>query len=247
MLKLLINELALLYTRIGETTKDTSYFKYSNYLFQKAFSSRSYNTIYQKARSLRGIGYNLIELKDFLNSIKYYEHSLEFEENQTARNEIRHIKDKLSNGKINIFSNGSNFVNSGQIFSFEYYLEQEGKLPKSIKDKIPNKYVYLWTKASTYLYIGSESFRKQDYFNYPLKEWDVQQIDAGVIQIVQFLKGVSKDFYIELNNITSAEQLLLTFHFVKQSENKLSDNIYEITFIHKMDNDKITLYFKLIN
>ena len=103
----------------------------------------------------------------------------------------------------------------------------------------------MWSKASLYLSGGSESFRNEDYFKYPLKEWDIDQIDAGVIQIVQFLKGVSSEYYIELNSITNVEQLMLTFHFVKQSDKKLNDNIFEITFEHKMDKDKIILFFKL--
>lgn len=241
----LINELALLYTTIGSTTKDTSFFNQSNLLFQKAFSSRTYNTNRQKARSLRGIGYNLIELGDLENSLKNYERSLEFEESKTARNEIRLIKDKLSNESINIYSKGTNLDKSEKVYSLEYFTEQENKLAKSIKEKIPNNYVYLWSKASLYLSSGSESFRNEDYFKYPLKEWEIEQIDAGVIQIVQFLKGISPEYYIELNSITNVEQLMLTFHFVRQSEKKLFDNIFEINFEHKMDKDKITLFFKL--
>jgi tetratricopeptide (TPR) repeat protein len=243
----LINELAFLFTEIYSTTKDTSFLNQSNILFQKAFSSRTYNTNSQKARSLRGIGYNLIELGDLENSLIYYEKSLEFEESKTARNEIRLIRDKLSNNTINIYSKGTNLDKSEKIYSFEYFIEQENKLPKAIKEKIPSKYVYLWSKASTYLSNGSESFRKQDYFNYPLKEWDINQIDAGVIQIVQYLKGVSPDYYIELNNLNNVEQLMLTFHFVKQSENVISEKLYEITFEHKMDKGKIQLFFKLKN
>lgn len=241
----LINELAFLYTAIASTTKDTSLFNQSNLLFRKAFYSRTYNTNRQKARSLRGIGYNLIELGDFNNSLINYEKSLEYEESKTARNEISLIKEKLSNESLNIYSKGTNLVKSEKVYSFEYFIEQENKLPNSIKEKIPNKYVYLWSKASLYLSIGSESFRNEDYFKYPLREWDIDQIDAGVIQIVQFLKGVSPDYYIELNSIANVEQLMLTFHFVKKSEKKLNDNIFEITFKHKMDKDKINLFFKI--
>jgi len=241
----LINEIAFLYTQIASTTRDTSFFNQSNLLFQKAFSSRTYNTNSQKARSLRGIGYNLIELGDFKNSLINYEKSLEYEESKTARNEISLIKDKLSNESINIYSKGTNLDKSEKVYSFEYFVEQENKLPKSIKEKIPNKYVYLWSKASLYLSSGSESFRNEDYFKYPLKEWDIEQIDAGVIQIVQFLKGVTPEYYIELNSITNVEQLMLTFHFMRKSDKKLNDNIFEIIFEHKMDKSNITLFFKL--
>ncbi len=183
----LLNELGLLYTHYGATTKDTSYINHSNELFKIAFSSREYNTDGQKARSLRGIGYNLIELKDYENSKFIYEKSLEFEESKLARSEIKLINDQLTGKSTRIYPKGSNLDKSDKVSSFEYYKEQEDKLPLSVKKKIPNKYVYLWSKASLYLSQGSEIFRKDDYFNYPLKEWDIDQIDAGVIQIVQFL------------------------------------------------------------
>lgn len=38
---------------------------------------------------------------------------------------------------------------------------------------------------------------------------------------------------------------MLTFHFEKQNEKKLSDNIFEVIFKHKVDKEKITIYFKL--
>jgi tetratricopeptide (TPR) repeat protein len=243
----LINELAFLYTIIGEATKDTSFFHQSNYLFEQAISSRTYNANYQKARSLRGIGYNLIELKNYAYSLKFYEKSLEYEESKNARNEIKHIKDKLSDETTNIYSKGTNLNKSDKVNSFEYFKELESKLPQSIKEKMSNNYVYLWSKASIYLSSGSESFRKEDYFNYPLKEWDISQIDAGVYQIVHYLKGVSSDYFIELNNQKNVEHLMLTFHFVKQSKNVIGENIFEITFEHKMSKEKITLFFKLKN
>jgi tetratricopeptide (TPR) repeat protein len=244
---MLLNELAFLYTNIGETTKDTSYFNQSNYLFQQAFSSRSYNTNSQKGRSLRGLGFNLIELGDFKNSLIYYEKSLEYEESKTARNEIRIIKDKLSDESINIYSRGSNLTKSDKVNTLEYYTEQANKLSKLIKEKIPNNYYYIWSMASDYLSGGIESYRKDDLFNYPLKYWEINQIDAGVAQIVNYLKGVSPDHYIEVNSIINVEQLMLTFHYVKQSNKYLSDNIFEQTFEHMTKKDKITLFFKVIN
>lgn len=57
-----------------------------------------------------------------------------------------------------------------KIYSFEYFIEKEDKLPISIKEKIQSKYAYLWSKASNYLSIGSQLFRKGDHFNYPLED-----------------------------------------------------------------------------
>ncbi|MGP1994089.1 hypothetical protein D9V96_019560 [Zobellia laminariae] len=240
----LLNELGFLYTNIGGITKDTTYLNISNNVYLEAVSSRSYNTNRQKARSLRGIGYNLIELADFESSKLFYEKSLDFEESDNARNELKLIEDKLSNEQLNIYSYGSNLNKSDKVYSYAYYVEQENKLPKSLKEKIPNKYVYLWSKASIYLSAGSEKFRIDDYFNYPLKEWDISQIDAGVLQIVQYLRGIAPERYIEIKNLSCAEHLLLTFHFEKQEIKELGDNISEITFRHKMDKDEIVMYFR---
>lgn len=244
---MLLNELAFLYTNIGESTKDTSSFNQSNYLFQKAFSSRTYNTNSQKSRSLRGLGFNLIELGDLKNSLIYYEKSLEYGESKTARIEIRIIKDKLSDESINIYSRGSNLTKSEKVNTIEYYTEQANKLTKSIKEKIPNNYYYIWSMASDYLSGGSDSFRNNDLFNYPLNYWEINQIDAGIVQIVNYLKGVSPEHYIELNSIINVEQLMLTLHYVKQSNKYLSDNIFEITFEHMTKKDKIALFFKVKN
>jgi hypothetical protein len=241
----LLNQLGHLYSNFGTSHKDTSSINYSNKLFKIAFSSREYNTDSQKARSLRGIGYNLIELNDYENSKFFYEKSLEFKESKIARSEIKLINEKLSQKSTNIYTKGSNLDKSENVYSFEYYTEQKNKLPLKVKEKIPNKYTYLWSKASLYLAKGSENFRKDDYFNYPLKEWDIDQIDAGVFQIVQFLKGITPEYNIEISNIVNAEQLLLTFHFEKQKVKKVKENIFEITFRHKMTDEEIILYFKL--
>lgn len=155
----------------------------------------------------------------------------------------------LKNGEKNIKINQSkSTMEKSEIeYSNEYFIEKESMLPKSIKEKISERYVYLWSKAAIYLSSGTESYRKEDYFKYPLKEWDIEQIDAGVIQIVRFLKGISPDYFIELNNIINVEELMLTFHFVKRSENKLGQNIFAITFEHRIIKDEITLFFKLKN
>jgi hypothetical protein len=187
----------------------------------------------------------LIELNDYENSKFFYEKSLEFKESKIARSEIKLINEKLSQKSTNIYTKGSNLDKSENVYSFEYYTEQKNKLPLKVKEKIPNKYTYLWSKASLYLAKGSENFRKDDYFNYPLKEWDINQIDAGVFQIVQFLKGITPEYNIEISNIVNAEQLLLTFHFEKQKVKKVKENIFEITFRHKMTDEEIILYFKL--
>ncbi len=247
----LLNEMGLLWSGYGETKKDDKYFQEAIAFYLEAFESRPYNTSIQKARSLRGAGYALMELNELEDAQKYYEASLAWEESSNAKNELKIIKELKANPEIRIFPGTSNFNKTVKTNSYEFFLEQKNKLPKSIEDEIPNKYAYIWTKASRFLSIGAESFRYQDYFNYPLEEWDVEQIRIGVIQIVKYLKGVTLEHFISLNTMEDVKNLLLTFHFSLISkkffdidENKI---LLQAEFQHKMDNDKIVLFFQIQN
>ncbi len=246
---LLLNEMGLLMSSYGQTTKDDKYFQQAIAFHQKAFESRPYNTISQKARSLRGIGFALMELNDIENAEKYYEVSLEWEESDNARSELEIIKELKTNPERIIYQGISNFNQTEQINSYEYFLEQKEKLQNTIKGKIPKKYVYIWTKASRYLSMGTENFRHEDYFNYPMEEWDLEQIRIGVIQIVKYLKGITPEHIISLNTIEDVEHLLLTFHFKLIDKKFLdineNDILLQAEFQHKMDNDKIVLFFQI--
>lgn len=246
---ILLSEFGLLFTDLHGATKDTSWLYKSNELHRKAFYSRNYNTDDQKARALRGIGFNFIELGDFKESLLYYEKSLEFEESKLARSEIQIIKERAehmaNNDFYHIFQNKSNIGKAEKINSLDYFDEQKKKLPENISKMISSKYVYLWIKAAKYFSDGSERYQRDDFFNYPLISWELNQIDAGAYQIVKYLNGVSPDHYIELNKLINAEELLQTFHFEKQNVIAYPDNIYEINFVHKVDRDNLKLYFKL--
>lgn len=243
----LLNEYGFLHTQIGITNKDTNSFHTAISYYKKTITTRLYSTNQQKATALRGIGYNLFELKNYEKSKEFYLASLSLEESDVARNEIVLINNILSGDSQKVYYNGSNIDKEKAFTSLEYLTSVEEKLPKRISDSMPDGYVYIWSKASIYLIQGSQVFREEDYFNYPKLEWNIDQVDAGTHQIVHYLKGITSDHYIETLNNETAEQLLLTYHFKKINSRKLSADIYKIQFEHVMDGRKIALFFKFRN
>ena len=73
---MLLSETGLLLGSIGANTGDKTFFNQAIDCYEKAFNSRPFNTNSQKALALRGIGFILIELKEFENAKKFYEESL---------------------------------------------------------------------------------------------------------------------------------------------------------------------------
>ena len=105
----LLNEMGLLLTQIGQSSNDKDFFYQSIKYYENAFHSRPFNTNAQKARSLRGIGFNLMELNDYESAKKLYEASLTWEESSNARNEIKIIEEKTANPNSIVHPGLSNF------------------------------------------------------------------------------------------------------------------------------------------
>lgn len=245
---MLLSELGLLHGQIGTNTGEKDSFNQAIYYYDKAFNSRPFNTDSQKARALRGIGFILIELGEFKRAKELYEASLTWEESNNARNELEIIAQQINKPEGKIISAGSNFNDAQEIYSNKYFDETRKKLPNNLKSKIPSKYAYIWSKASRLLAQGFSEYRKNDFFNYPLIEWNESEITKCISQIVHYLKGFAPSHYIETKNIENAKELLLTFHFDsilnKQITNKENQKIQEITFKHKVDKDEIIMYFR---
>ena len=244
----LLNEMGLLFCQMGHQQHDTTLLKQAFNVYYTAIESRPYNTKSNVAASMRGIGYTLIELGDYETAKQFYEESLIYEENKVAHNELAIIENKLKANNTNIHNAGSNLKNTYDINSYEYLTAQKKKLPQEIQDIIPSKYIYIRSKAALFLSSNIDEYRENDYFKYPLKEWDIEQLISGSEQIVHFFKGVSEKYYLSLNSLEDAKNLLLTFHYsmTKNKTFKSTDreSITEAIFKHKMDDSQITLYFK---
>jgi tetratricopeptide (TPR) repeat protein len=242
----LLSELGFLFQRKYKLTKESSLLLSSNNFFSNAISSREFNTASQKARALRGLGYNFIDLNDLFKAKKYYQKSLKLIDSKIARNEINLINQMLEDKSIKPITNLSSIDQSSEL-GLEYLEELVDKQPENIQHKYPSEYTYIWLKAMRLHKIKTEVYREEDYFKYPLKEWNINQIRIGVEQIVFYLKGFTIENYLEVNTLKNAEELLKTFHFEIMELSIINNNISKIMFRHKMDESEISLYFKFKN
>lgn len=244
---MLLSEMGLLLTAIATQNRTDEIFNQSISYYEQAFSSRPFNTNSQKARALRGIGYVLIEIGKFEQAQKMYEISLTWEESQLAKKELEIISQHLNESGGKIVQGSSNVSKVNGTTSFDYFTELLEKLPYELKEKLPNKFVYIWTKASRLLSIGFKNYQENDYFKYPLFEWDEEEMTSIIIQIAHYLKGFDINHLIEIRTLDSAINTLLTFHFEKIEIKLINqiENIHAIKFKHKMDGSEIVLFFRL--
>jgi tetratricopeptide (TPR) repeat protein len=245
---MLLSEMGLLLGEIGTNSGNRDIYNKAIYFYDKALNSRPFNTDGQKARALRGIGFILIELGDFEKAKELYEASLTWEDSDNARSELQIIAEQQNKNDSKVFRAGSNFNDEQRIHSSKYFDESKQKLPINLQNTIPNKYVYIWSKASLLLSQGFSEYRKNDFFKLPLIEWDEAEMTICINQIVHYLKGFNPVHYIETNSLDNAINLLLTFHFERISNKQIINNnnekIQSISFKHKVDKDEIILFFK---
>ena len=245
---MLLSEMGLLFGEIGTNTGNRDFYNKAIYFYDKALNSRPFNTDSKKARALRGIGFILIELGEYEKAKDVYEASLTWQESDNAISELQIIAEQLNKTDSKVFRAGSNFNDAQRIHSLQYFDESRQKLPNNLQNNLPNKYLYIWSKASLLLSQGFSEYRKNDFFNYPLIEWNEPEMTICINQIVHYLKGFDPIHYIETNNIDNAKKLLLTFHFetitIKQIINTNNEKIQAISFKHKVDKDEITFFFK---
>ena len=107
-------------------------------------------------------------------------------------------------------------------------------------------WVYCSFKAARYLAVGSDIYLKQDFFNYPLQEWDSDKLIMGCKQIIYNCAGISLiDTYFEGLSEFEIRNLFELFHFSKIDDIEYIDNEFiKINFCHKMDSRKHTVYCK---
>lgn len=127
-------------------------------------------------------------------------------------------------------------------------LQQKALLPEDWRLAIPSSYHYIHTKAGRLVRIGHEAYRANDYFQYPLTEWDIDNLDWGTEQITYQFKGIHAEHPIESTSISFIEQLFQTFHFnIKEHErieDESSHEIWRIHFAHMVTKEEISLYFR---
>ena len=131
---------------------------------------------------------------------------------------------------------------------FIYFAEQESLLSERLQNPIPPKYIYIYSKAASLLGQGLASYRQADFFKYQLEDWNRNELDWGIDQIVFQLKGGHPEHPLKLSKQVFAEELLQTFHFkiitTEKESQRYSDDITELRFQHMVETSEITLYFK---
>lgn len=244
----LLTGMGILYTHVGAATKDTSYYFLSNIYYLKAFDSRDYVTPAQKAKILRGIGYNMLDLKEYDLSMEAYEASLKYEESELARKEMEIINALMINDTIKALGDISERNKAKYVRSYEFYKEQKEKLPEELQDKITASHAYMQSKASIFETEDVDEFRKKDYWHYPLKEWDTDEIKSAMHQIAYFIKGIAPEHSITIRDEESAKNVLLTLHYKFTGDKEVvskKDSIVKMGFKHRIRKDTVSVFFKM--
>ena len=107
-------------------------------------------------------------------------------------------------------------------------------------------WAYISFKAARFLVVGAEIYRKQDYFHYPLIEWNVEKLINGCKQIIYNCAGLPT-FKTCFINLTEPEiiNLFELFHFSKTEETQHKiRNTAKIQFCHKIDNIFYSAWYK---
>ena len=201
----LMCQMGMLYQQKYQTSFDENHLDLSSRYFITAIDETPFCPSRMEARALRGVGFNLIELGDLDLSEKFFIESLKFEEHEFVYNELDYIKQIRENTNLKPSISTSN-TNSSEIdiTSYTYLWEQMEKMPSELQEVAKeNRYAYIYSKAAIFLSKGAEQHRKDDYFNYPLKNWNEEKLISGCNQIVYHTKGLSPENCFE--NLTESE------------------------------------------
>ena len=115
------------------------------------------------------------------------------------------------------------------------------------KHESSSMFAYFSFKAAKFLVIGAELYRKQDFFHYPLEEWDGEKLELGCRQIIEECAGLSTpETCFEGLSETDVLNLFELFHFTIDGETDFLDNdVRKIVVRHKMDGMAHTVYYKI--
>jgi hypothetical protein len=134
-----------------------------------------------------------------------------------------------------------------------YLPKRKAWLPFRVPDDAPEGvWAYILAKASLYLRLGPERYRKGDYFGMPAEECDprtLAEIRSCYEQMLEG-RGYRRDAPTEGVGIGGFYEALATLHFrsTEQRARPTDDRLYfidEIDFVHVMDGRTVTLYNKV--
>jgi tetratricopeptide (TPR) repeat protein len=237
---ILLNEMGMLYQSKQKISQDNKDFDTAIKYYMKAVDSDFCPSEYL-ARAFRGIGFCLIELGDLDMAEDIFNKSIEIYDTETARRELNYINDLRKGERIQ--QGISNVIGAAQITTFAYLHEKFDKMPKKWNEiAANNSYAYIFSKAAKVVSEGTNKYREEDYFHYPLKTWNEEKILSGCRQIVYECKGLTAETCFK--NLTEEEfkNLLQLFHFNTVSIEKINEEIIKGSFVHKMHKDTDAIY-----
>jgi tetratricopeptide (TPR) repeat protein len=238
----LLNEMGMLFQSKNKSSLEKNDLEKSIKYFMQAIDS-DLCLSEMEARGLRGIGFSLIELGDLDMAEEYFNASLLVEDSELAHNELKYIKQlREKEKKYHAFlPNTTN--NAEKITSYAFFQEQMNKLPEELQIVVgENKYAYIFSKAASLITKGAGKYREDDYFHYPLKEWNEEKIISGCRQIVYECRGLSPEYCFNYLSEDEFKNLLQLFHFDTVSIEKVNEKIIKGSFVHKMDKNTCTMY-----
>ena len=108
-------------------------------------------------------------------------------------------------------------------------------------------WTYFSYKAAIFLVVGPEIYRKDDYFQYPLPEWDSAIIKTGCEQIIYNCAGLaSPQTCFEGLSESNIIMLFKMLHYTQKGDIEYKGNdIAEIHFCHIMNETPHSVYFKI--
>jgi len=112
-------------------------------------------------------------------------------------------------------------------------------------DSLVGQYGYIFHKASKFLLVGTDEYGYNDYFHYPLVEWNQEKLKNGCEQFAQ-AKGVTEQQCLE--NLTQEEirDLFELFHYTLiKVESSQKEGVSKIIFRHKVEEKECFVFCQL--
>jgi hypothetical protein len=105
----------------------------------------------------------------------------------------------------------------------DYLFERLAILDKEGSLNLPDKYVYIWTKAGMLLSKGAFIYALDDAFGLPIENMDVEALKINAAQIVHDLAGVHPKHPLIVANNKELEDLLLGSFNIGNDDHKIEE------------------------
>ena len=131
--------------------------------------------------------------------------------------------------------------------SLDYFSQLKVNLPDNLSHRIPSNLTHIWSKSAIILTMDMV-YCKCDYLINPPNEWQTEDFNSALKQIVHEFRGFNYDHYIILDEPVTNFNILEALNYkvtrLNTTMNSKNEQIFWIDGIHELDGDEITLHFK---